>query len=122
MDDVISIHLFCHSLDSRLRLLLRLVKVLLEYGLSDTLLRTNGLAGLGTAGLGTDLVVLFFFFDFFRGLGTLKRRKPIVVWQYGLVVLSGLESRRTHLLGVAPSAPSWRHFHQAVYLPTLNSQ
>ena len=34
MDDEISIHLFCHSLGSRLRLLLRLVKVLLEYGLS----------------------------------------------------------------------------------------
>jgi hypothetical protein len=34
VDDGISIHLFCHSLDSRLRRLLRLVKVLLEYGLS----------------------------------------------------------------------------------------
>ncbi len=36
MDDRISIHLFCHfeSLDSRLGLLLRLVKVLFEYGLS----------------------------------------------------------------------------------------
>jgi hypothetical protein len=34
MDDEISILLFCHSLGSWLRLLLRLVKVLLEYGLS----------------------------------------------------------------------------------------
>ncbi len=34
MDDGISVHLFCHSLDSRLRLVLRLVKVLLEFGLS----------------------------------------------------------------------------------------
>ena len=34
MGDEISIYLFCHSLDSRLRLLLRLVKVLLEFGLS----------------------------------------------------------------------------------------
>ena len=34
MADEISINLFCHSLGSRLRLLLRLVKVLLEYGLS----------------------------------------------------------------------------------------
>jgi hypothetical protein len=34
MDDRISNHLFCYSFDSRLRLLLRLVKVLLEYGLS----------------------------------------------------------------------------------------
>ena len=34
MDDEISIHMFCHSLGSRLSLLLRLVKALLEYGLS----------------------------------------------------------------------------------------
>ena len=34
MDDEISIHFVCNSLSSRLRLLLRLVKVLLEYGLS----------------------------------------------------------------------------------------
>ncbi len=34
MDYAISILLFCHSLDSRLRLLLRLIKVLLEFGLS----------------------------------------------------------------------------------------
>ncbi len=44
-----------HSLDSPLRLLLRLVKVLLEYGLETV----------GLAGLGTDLMVLFFFCDFF---------------------------------------------------------
>jgi hypothetical protein len=63
MDDVISIHLFCHSLDSWLRLLLRLVKVLqllLENGLADTLLGTVDLAGLGT-----DLMVLFIFCEFF---------------------------------------------------------
>ncbi len=40
MDDEISIHLFCHSLGSRLRLLLRLVKVLLEYGLTGHAART----------------------------------------------------------------------------------
>ncbi len=34
MDNVISILLFCHSLGSWLRLLLRLVKVLVGYGLS----------------------------------------------------------------------------------------
>ena len=34
MDDEISFHLFCHSLGSQLGLLLRLVKVLLEYGRS----------------------------------------------------------------------------------------
>ncbi len=34
MDDEISIHLFCYSMNSRLRLLLRLVKIVLEFGLS----------------------------------------------------------------------------------------
>ena len=55
MGDEISIHLFCHSLGSRLRLLLRLVKVLLEFGHS----------GHGLADLGMDLMALFFFCDFF---------------------------------------------------------
>ena len=40
MGDEISIHLFCHSLGSLLSLLLRLVKVLLEYGLSEHAART----------------------------------------------------------------------------------
>ena len=40
MDDEISVHLFCHSLGSLLRPLLRLVKVLLEYGLSEHAART----------------------------------------------------------------------------------
>ena len=58
MGDEISIHLFCRSLGSRLRLLLRLVKVRLA--IRDTLLGTVGLADLGM-----DLMVLFFFCDFF---------------------------------------------------------
>jgi hypothetical protein len=33
MDNDRSIHLFCHSMHSQLRLLLRLVKVVLEFGL-----------------------------------------------------------------------------------------
>ncbi len=41
----------------------------------DTLLGTVGLAGLGM-----DLMVLFFFCDFFLGWGMLKRRETIVVW------------------------------------------
>jgi hypothetical protein len=77
IDDEISIHLFCHSLGSRLRLLLRLVKVVLEYGFRDTLLGTIRLAGLGM-----DLMVLFFFCDFFWGLGVLKRPETIVVWRH----------------------------------------
>jgi hypothetical protein len=53
--DEISIHLFCHSLDSLLRLLLRLMKVLLKYGLLGHGLRTAS----------TDLMVLLSFCDFF---------------------------------------------------------
>ena len=34
MDDEISINLFCHSLGTLVRLLLRLVKILLEFGIS----------------------------------------------------------------------------------------
>ena len=59
MDDEISIHLFCRSLGSRLRLLLKLVEALLEYGLSGHAARDC------LAGLGMDLMVLFFFCDFF---------------------------------------------------------
>ena len=60
MDDAISILLFCHTLDSRLRQLLRLMKVLLEFGLSRHAARDCGLAGLGI-----DLMVLVFFCYFF---------------------------------------------------------
>jgi hypothetical protein len=81
MDDEISILFFCHSLDSRLRLLLSLMKVLLEFSLSghgDTLQEIVGLAGSGI-----DLMVLFFFCDFLNFLlevGYVERPETIVVW------------------------------------------
>ena len=40
IDDEIAVYVFCHSLGSRLGLLLGLVKVVLEYGLSDHAART----------------------------------------------------------------------------------
>jgi hypothetical protein len=43
-----------------------------------------------------DLMVLFFFCDFFWGLGMLKVLKRSLCGSIGLVVLSGLGSRRTH--------------------------
>jgi hypothetical protein len=81
---------------------LRLVKVLLEYRLSgpgairDTLLGTVGLAGLGT-----DLMVLFFFYDFF-GLGMLKRPESIVPWRhwFGRSLWPGKQSNFPRLRGV----------------------
>jgi hypothetical protein len=51
-----------------------------QYGLSghgDTLLGTVGLACLGT-----DPMVLFFFYDFFLGMCMLKRPETIVAWQH----------------------------------------
>jgi hypothetical protein len=60
MDDEISIHVFYHSLDSRLRLLLRLMKVLLEYRLSGY---AAGDCRLGWFRDGSDGAVLFC--DFF---------------------------------------------------------
>ena len=64
-------------------------------GFRDTLLGPVGLAGLGM-----DQMVLFFFCDFFWGLGMLKRPEMIVCGDIGLVLLSGLGSRRTHPVGV----------------------
>ena len=63
MDDEISTQLFCHSLDSWLRLLLRLVKVLLEFGLSSWGLRLAATSrdcrqSVGLADLGMDQMVL----------------------------------------------------------------
>jgi hypothetical protein len=55
MDDEISIRLFCHSLGSRLRLLLRLLKVLLEYGLSG---HAAGDCRLGWSRDGSDGAIL----------------------------------------------------------------
>uniref|UniRef100_A0A7S0MI34 Secreted protein n=1 Tax=Cryptomonas curvata TaxID=233186 RepID=A0A7S0MI34_9CRYP len=47
-----------------------------------------------------DLMVLFFFCDLFCGLGMLKGLEQSLCGDIGLVVLSGLGSRRTHPDGV----------------------
>ena len=65
MGDEISIHLFCHSLGSRLGLLLRLVKVLLDSGSLSLAFRDTLLGTVCLADLGMDLMVLFFFCYFF---------------------------------------------------------
>jgi hypothetical protein len=77
MYDDISILLFCHSSGSWLRLLLGLVTFCSSLAFQDTLLEIVGLAGLGT-----DLMVLFFFWDIFWVLGVLKRPETIVVWRH----------------------------------------
>ena len=65
MNDEISIHLFCHSLSSRLGLLWGLVKVLLEYGLSDHAARTCRLGWFGDGSDGAISALLFFCCCFF---------------------------------------------------------
>jgi len=77
MDDEISTQLFCHSLDSWLRLLLRSVKVLLEFGLSGLAARD---CRLGWFRDGSDGAILLL--RVFWGLGMLKRPEAIVVWRH----------------------------------------
>ena len=99
--------LFCHSLGSRLGLLLRLMKVLLGFGFSGPLPEIVCLADLGM-----DQMVLFFFCDFSLVLGMLKGLNRSLCGDVGLVILSGLGSRRTH--PVVRRARRWRggrHFH-----------
>ena len=55
MDDEISIQLFCYSLDSKLGLLLKSVKVLLEFGLSGHAVRD---CRLGRSSDGSDGAIL----------------------------------------------------------------
>ncbi len=73
-------------------------KFCLSMAFRDTLLDTVGLAGLGM-----DLMVLFFFCDFFWGMGMLKRPETIVVWQHwvGCSLLPGKLS----------NSPQWHGGH-----------
>ena len=79
MDDeiLVSIQLFCHSLDSWLGLLLRSVKVLLEFCLSGHAARD---CLLGWFRDGSDCAILLL--RVFWGLGMLKRPETIVVWRH----------------------------------------
>jgi hypothetical protein len=45
-------------------------------------MRDTPLATVGVAGLGMDLMVLFLFCNFFRGLGVLKRPETIVACRH----------------------------------------
>ena len=75
--------------------MLRLMKVQLGLGLSGP----NLLEIVGLAVSGMDLMVLFFFCDFFRGLGISKGLNRSLCGDIGLVILAGLGSRRTHPRG-----------------------
>ena len=77
MDDAISILLFCHSLDSRLRLLLRLMKVLLEFGLSGHAARD---CRLGWFVDGSDGAILLL--QFLLRAGYVETRETMVVWRH----------------------------------------
>ncbi len=63
----------------------------------DTLLGTVGLAGLGP-----DLMVLFFFCDFFSGLGVMKRPETIVMLRhwFGCSLRPGKPSNSVHAVGL----------------------
>ena len=66
---------------------------------SSLAIRDTLLGIVGLADLGMDLVVLYFFCDFFWGLGMLKMPETIVCGDISLVLLSGLGSRWTHPVG-----------------------
>ena len=75
MGDEVSIHLFCHSLGSRLRLLLRLVKVLLEFGLSG---HAAGDCRLGWCRDGSDGAILLL--RLLLRAGYVEKPETIVLW------------------------------------------
>ena len=115
------IHLFCHSLGSQLGLVLRLVKVLLEYGLSGHAARDCRL-GPGWFRDGSDGAILLL--RLLPRVGCVEkawndRFVATLVWSYS----PALEA--VELAPLVRRVPRWRglrHFHQAVYLPTLSSQ
>jgi hypothetical protein len=80
MDYAISILLFCHSLDSRFRLLLRLMKVLLEFGLSGHAARDcrPGWCRDGSGGA----ILLLLSLDSLLRVGYVERPETIVVWRH----------------------------------------
>jgi hypothetical protein len=77
MDNAIPILLFCHSLDSRSRLLLSLMKVLLEFGLSGHAARD---CQLGLFRDGSDGAILLLL-SLLR-VGYVERPETIVVWRH----------------------------------------
>ena len=77
MDDEISINLFCHSLGSRLRLLLRLVKGLLEFGLSG---HAAGDCWLGWCRDGSDGAILLL--RLLLRVGYVEKPETIVLWRH----------------------------------------
>ncbi len=74
------------------------VEVLFEVDESSARVRDTLLEIVGMAGIGMDLMVLFFFCDFYRGLDMLQGLKRVLHGDFGLVALSGLESRQIHPL------------------------
>ena len=93
MDDEISIILFCHYLGSRLRLL-RLVKVLLEFGLSGHAARDYRL---GWCRDGSDGAILLL--RLLLRVCYVEKPETIVLWRhwFGRSLRPG--SRRTHPVG-----------------------
>ena len=90
MDDEIPIHLFCHSLGSLLGLLLRLVKVLLEYGLSGHAARD---CRLGWFRDGSDGAILLL--RLLLRVCYVEKPETIVLWRHSLRP------------GKPPNSPRW---------------
>jgi hypothetical protein len=83
--------------------------------------RDTLLGAVGLAGLGMYLIVLFFLCDFFSGLDMLKTPLCGLVHN-GLVVLSGLGSRRTHPVGVQGATMVQRAPFPPISIPAYSEQ
>ena len=116
MDDEISIKLLCNSLGSRLRLLFRLMKALLEFGLSGHAVRD---CRLGWCRDGPDGAI-FLLLRLLR-VGCVEKPETIVLWRHWFV--------RSLRPGKPSNSPRWcggRHdgaegaiSHKAVSPPLL---
>ena len=116
MDDEISINLICHSLGSLLRLLLRLVKVLLEFGLSGHAARD---CRLGWCRDGSDGAILLL--RLLLRVGFVEKPETIVLWRhwFGRSLRPGKPSNSPRWCGGRYDGAEGAISHKAVSPPLL---
>ena len=116
MDDEISINLFCHSLGSWLRLLLRLVKVLLEFGLSGHAARD---CRLGWCRDGSDDAILLL--RLLLRVCYVEKPETIVLWRhwFGHSLRPGKPSNSPRWCGGRHDGAEGAISHKAVSPPLL---
>ena len=116
MDNEISDNLFCHSLGSLLRLLLRLVKGLLEFGLSG---HAAGDCRLGWCRDGSDGAILLV--QLLLRVGYVEKPETIVLWRhwFGRSLRPGKSSNSSGWCGGRHDGTEGAISHKAVSPPLL---